>query len=512
MTSRPYTLLTGATGLIGGHLVFELLRLQVPLAILVRNSKFRSAHQKVELLIGQLEANSQHQFIRPHILVGDLTDSHCLGLSGDDKDWLKRNCGRVLHNAAHLSFKPAENHLDREPYRTNVDGLVRLAEFCRASDIDEFHHVSSAYVCGNRQGLVLESELNCHQEFSNNYEHSKLLGEELLRSYFERLTVYRPSIVVDPSLKLLNIGDRTIYQAFSMYEYLAKMVGTPLEGELLSLIGLTGDERKNLVPADWVAGMIARIFLDQTHHGKTYHLTHPSGTTIRELDSAFCQALVDRGLPRRRSQILDHDLASHSEMIRQFINTFAPYFRDDPTFDQSNLRDVLNNDELLAPEINRAVLKDLVVKQKAPILPPYKSSRQQKDSDVSVDGRFDWVNAFEISQSREFEDSDDLKMGLLLHGPDGGDWMLIQNSTGELTLEMGGAETSEIVLCLSSQDWLALLESRVRLHTLLKSGLAVIERRCEIDDDFDRIDRLLGCVRSQYMARNSRLLGAGNVV
>ena len=69
-----------------------------------------------------------------------------------------------------------------EPYLSNLNGTRNVLEFCSKTDIREFHHVSTAYVCGTRRGRILESELDVGQEHGNDYEISKFESEQLVRA------------------------------------------------------------------------------------------------------------------------------------------------------------------------------------------------------------------------------------------------------------------------------------------------------------------------------------------
>ena len=124
------------------------------------------------------ESRQGHFLPRPMVLEGDLhTDN--LGLDGDGRRWVAAHCDSVLHSAASMSFVADE--ATGEPRRTNVEGLARLLDFCRAAGIRRFHHVSTAYVCGLRKGRVLETELDEGQPLGNVYEESKLAAEKMLR-------------------------------------------------------------------------------------------------------------------------------------------------------------------------------------------------------------------------------------------------------------------------------------------------------------------------------------------
>ena len=90
--------------------------------------------------------------------------------------------------------------------------MQHVLELCRNAGIRNFHHVSTAYVCGLRQGRILESELDVGQKMSNDYEQSKLQAEKMVRSadFLDSLTVHRPAIIIGDSTN----GYTTTYHGF----------------------------------------------------------------------------------------------------------------------------------------------------------------------------------------------------------------------------------------------------------------------------------------------------------
>ena len=171
-------LLTGATGLLGRHLLYDLTAAGVPLAVLARRGRLQPARDRVEAIMALWESRRGHLLPRPAVLEGDL-HGESLGLDAQAAGWVAAHCDSVLHSAASMSFVADET--SGEPRRTNVEGLARLLEFCRRTGIRRFHHVSTAYICGLREGRVLESELDQGQPLGNVYEESKLAAEKMLR-------------------------------------------------------------------------------------------------------------------------------------------------------------------------------------------------------------------------------------------------------------------------------------------------------------------------------------------
>ena len=173
-----YCLLTGATGLVGGFLLRYLLDADVSIAVPVRATRSESPAARIDAVMRRWEELSGCSLRRPVVLEGDLCKPF-LGLDRDSRRWIANHCDRVVHNGASMTFR--ENQRTGEPFRTNVDGVRNLLDVCQDAGIRQFHHVSTAYICGLRTGRVLETELDLGQENGNVYEKSKMVGEKLVR-------------------------------------------------------------------------------------------------------------------------------------------------------------------------------------------------------------------------------------------------------------------------------------------------------------------------------------------
>ena len=169
-----YHLLTGATGLLGNYLLRDLLLQEIPVAVLVRPNRKQTARQRIEAQMCAWDAEYGKPMPRPVVLEGDIAQAD-LGLDAVNIRWAAEYCSAVIHNAASLTFHSTSK--DGEPWRSNIGGTRNVLEFSRSTGIRKFHHVSTAYVAGLRQGRILETELDVGQQFSNDYECSKLQAE-----------------------------------------------------------------------------------------------------------------------------------------------------------------------------------------------------------------------------------------------------------------------------------------------------------------------------------------------
>lgn len=486
-----YTLLTGATGLLGRTLLADMFRARLPVAVLVRPGREGDASRRIEQLLRRFEESHHRTFPRPVVLPGELTRED-LGLSLVHQRWLKHNCERILHSGASVSFKPAKSDPDNEPFRTNVEGTERLARFALSLGIREFHQISSAFSCGIRHGLVMETDGDCSQAFSNDYELSKRQSEDLLQGItdWRSLTIYRPSIVIDPTPASLPMGDRTIYLAFSVYQLLSQRVGLPDPQELLQQLGMTGAERKNIVPVDWVSRVTVQILRRPELHGRTYHLTHSTGTTLLEMLTAFRDVLLEQGYRPLKRRINDSDFGELSGVVHQFLGTFAPYFREDPQFDQTQIRQALAIcGEPLCPDVNRGMLQELARQQlrqssgvnAAGTARQSGTAKQCREPVWAASLPDEMESSERVSQLEESVSdtnwalSSQPHLHLILTGPNGGSWNVYFSKDGKVRLEPGASGTSTLSVYSSSQTWNQLLNREVCLHEVIRQGRVLLE-------------------------------------
>lgn len=360
--SSSCILLTGATGLLGRFLLRDLSTQGRRVAVVVRGSKTANAEARVDDLLRDWREVAGAEVPRPMVLEGDITLPG-LGLSGPAREWVAGNVDEVVHSAASLSFDRRE--ADGEPYASNVGGTANVLELCRTAGIRRLHHVSTAYVCGLRRGRVLESELDVGQTPGNDYERSKIESEQAVRSvdFLDVLTVYRPSIIVGDLVNGFTNTFHGFYKPLRIVQpFVESFLQASLEsGSLLDVLGMSGAERKNLVPVDWVSAVMARIILDPSLHGATYHLTSTRPTNVGLLCRVFEQMVVEMaerpaaaggGKPAS-----GFDPALLARLFGDQMQVYRAYWRDDPEFDSSATRRAVP--DLASPAIDEHTIRRL---------------------------------------------------------------------------------------------------------------------------------------------------------
>ena len=331
-------LLTGATGFLGSHLLRDALVAGRDVAVLVRPGRHASAQERIEAVLDGFRDATPAPLPMPTVIEGDLHRPD-LGVDAAARAWIAEHCHRVIHCAASLDFRFRAG----EPYLSNVDGTRYVLELCRETGIRDFHMVSTAYVCGNRAGVVREDELECGQAFSNDYERSKFLGETLVRlsPFLDRWTVYRPSVIIGDSTTGFAATKDGLYALLS----LAGLAAGSSPESILARLGISAAERVNLVPVNWVSAVVTHLVDRPDRASTTYHLTNPTPTMASELLRSAHQLIAEA--PPVPSQALDG-----------LLDVYRPYLKHHSTFDTTNTeRDAA---ALACPRIEGEVLERLL--------------------------------------------------------------------------------------------------------------------------------------------------------
>jgi thioester reductase-like protein len=258
---------TGYPGFIGKRLVRrlleEVLRDGGRLVLLVQPKNVAAASAD----LGALGAESAT------VVEGDVEQMH-LGLSGREWKALAGDVTDVWHLAARtwLSAPIAELR------RINVEGTRNVVELARgARRLSRLNHFSTAYVSGDRVGVILEDELAMGQRFHNSYEDTKYQAELVVRRAMSELpaTVYRPSIVVGDS----RTGEIDRFEG--PYALAILLVASPVAVPL----PLPGDAVAplNVVPVDFVVDAAVSISANPRGAGRTVHVVDPSPLSARRV-------------------------------------------------------------------------------------------------------------------------------------------------------------------------------------------------------------------------------------
>jgi len=266
MKSEELILVTGGTGFLGTQLILELLERnpQARLALLIRDRPGQSGRSRADLIVPASERS------RVEVHSGDVGNPNC-GLDSTAYQRLSSEITRVIHSAATVRF---DHSLD-EARRINVEGTRRVLDFAAgARRLRSFAYVGTAYVAGERTGLVREDELAVGQRYRNTYEQTKAEAEALVRSRLGSLpgVILRPSIIVGDSRTGATSSFKMMYWPLKIY---ARRLWRTVPGY--------PDAVLDIVPVDYVATAVARLVFDEAAFGSTVHLcAGPRGSATIE--------------------------------------------------------------------------------------------------------------------------------------------------------------------------------------------------------------------------------------
>jgi len=273
-----------------------------------------------------------------------------LGLDETNLAEIVRDLDLVIHGAAATGF-----NLSERAYRevniggtANVVALVRRAEKVPVPLL----HLSTAYVCGERSGLIAEAELDVGQRFANGYESSKAEAERLVRAAQRQggiCAVARPSIVVG------RYRDGTIGRFTNIYALIRLVTA----GRIHTLPASPGASL-DLVPIDHViAGLTDIAERMPAASGRTYHLVSGAPVPVaalRTLALGYPQLNAPRFV---RPQAFERARLTCAEQTldRHVTSFYGSYLQRDPRFVDTNLR-VLSG--RLCPRPDQAFLRRLI--------------------------------------------------------------------------------------------------------------------------------------------------------
>jgi thioester reductase-like protein len=260
-------LFTGFPGFIGKRLVRRLLAddPELRVAAIVESSMADKARSAA----GDIEGGD-----RIDVLEGDIGERG-LGLGDEDLERLKAETTVAYHLAAIYNLAVPL----RVAQRVNVDGTGNVLELCAACEkLERLNYVSTAYVAGERHGVVYEHELAFGQGFKNHYESTKFQAELWVREMMDRVptTIYRPAIVVGDS----RTGET---QKFDGPYYMLRTIAVSAHRHMPIPQFGSSDAPFNVVPVDFVVDALASVASEPSAEGETLHLVDPEPVSAREL-------------------------------------------------------------------------------------------------------------------------------------------------------------------------------------------------------------------------------------
>ncbi|MBW1600591.1 amino acid adenylation domain-containing protein [Streptomyces sp. JJ66] len=258
-------LLTGVTGFLGVYLLRSLLERGCVVHALVRAASTQEALRRITETARAYRALDGLDLTRVRAVPGDLSRPR-FGLSPQAYRELAGRVEAVYHSAAHINF--AAPYVSVRP--TNVDGFVRVVEFCADTVLKPLHHMSTLAVFppgSSGQVIDEDSEPGSPRGLGIGYAQSKWVAERLALGARERgvpVTVHR----------IGRIGPDTATGACRTDDFFWLQVKSFLR------LGLAPQEPGppvDLLPVDVVADAVVRLSRSPAAYNRTVHVFHPVG-------------------------------------------------------------------------------------------------------------------------------------------------------------------------------------------------------------------------------------------
>jgi hypothetical protein len=275
--------------------------------------------------------------------------------------------------------------------------------------------------------------------------------------------IYRPAIIVGDH----RTGYTSTFHGFYVPLQLSQAMRTSGHaprglppGMVMSTMGLSGEERKNFVPVDWISAAISRGVTDQSgrFRGRTIHLAPSKRVSLAAMAEVIAESLDTQagenqagGTPSSAAAAT-RDPGQVLDFFRQQMGIYQAYWRDDPEFDGAAVAELLP--DLPCPEVDhqsmlrlcRYALRTNFGARRG--LPPVHPPRIGETLDAA------WESSTESASETGEDRADDngilagggeiFQLGCCITGPGGGDFTLriplLRLSNGQSPADVGQFE------------------------------------------------------------------------
>ncbi|MFA8299969.1 MAG: thioester reductase domain-containing protein [Hyphomicrobiales bacterium] len=278
-------LLTGATGVLGGHILFSLLKeSSSKIYCLLRKNEKLDGLERIKHILQVYKMDydflkaSENRII---ITYGDVSKPK-LGLSDQDYKELTRHIDLSIHCAAKVSL----HGVYEDVAGVNVIGTSNMIQFALDTKQEYLMYVSSYSAFGNATHVLnkplTEADMDVGQSFTNlGYQQSKFESEILVRAAGSKglkWNIVRPGdIYGDSQSGAYPLGATTVSGIY--YD----MMRTVLETATAANANIFYD----ITPVDYVSRAIVMLTLRHNHIYGTYHLKNPVVIRFNELMEAL---------------------------------------------------------------------------------------------------------------------------------------------------------------------------------------------------------------------------------
>jgi len=343
MLYRESCFITGFPGFIAGRLIEKLIAPERQFFLLVQPQFVDRAVEEIE----EIAERTGTPLDRFGLVAGEISVPD-LGIPTADLGTIQYETTDVFHLAAAYDLGVSKD----VAFKVNLQGTKNVNDVvCTIKNLRRYNYISTCYVAGKREGVILEDDLEHKAGFRNFYEETKYLAEQEVERLKPTMpvTIYRPSVVVGDS----DTGETAKYDGiYSLIKYLRKAPS------ILRLVNVGNDKvRLNLVPVDFVVDSIAALSRDERAIGKTVAIADPSPFTTEQLFDLIAKDMTGRKsefkLPLRVAEwFLNTGI---SPPMTGLPHQSVPYFFVSQTYDTAIATELLAPHGVECPRFDRYV-------------------------------------------------------------------------------------------------------------------------------------------------------------
>ncbi|MDR3623553.1 MAG: amino acid adenylation domain-containing protein [Chlamydiales bacterium] len=348
-SSIANVLLTGATGFLGAHLLFDLLEnSKVNVFCLVRAIDKEEAQNKLVYNFKRYFPEAVFSKDRIVALPGDLSLSR-LGLDEQNYQTLAKKLDAIYHCGALV------HHL--YDYKTlmapNVLSVIEVLKLAVTGTLKKVIYISTLSIAEEEQGTAQEKFITgtLPSILNSGYEQTKWMAEKLLTEAFSRgipIQIFRPSTIIGHSLT-----------GVSSYEndHLMRLIKGCIQLEKAP----DWEFKLDMLPVDGISKIITKISLDEKNKNQIFNLSNPEQISWLDL----IRWLKDFGY---EIEIISHNiwqaLLTKIDADNALFSLLALYIEDEVTFEEvvnknieiRNTLEALANLRIDMPSVNNQIL------------------------------------------------------------------------------------------------------------------------------------------------------------
>lgn len=335
-------LVTGAAGLLGGEIAATLTARGHGVLGLVHKSRDvrHGAGERADTIEWKSAAPDGGEIA---LVAGDVAHPK-LGLDPDRYEALAGQVDMIVHCAAITTFDDSPENYEA----INLGGTQEMLDLAKRAGAG-FLQVSTAYVCGERDGPIAEDESSPPTSFANPYEQSKFEAELLVRMAMSKglpAAIARPSVIVGREADGAIAAFDAIYAAFRLLA----------EGRLAT-IPAKAEASIDFVPIDHVVNGIVTIAERMEEAvGHSFHLTSSAPMPVPDFFDLI--GSYDRFSQPELIAPEDFDPSSLSpfeaRLHQRIAVLYQSYFCRNPLFQNHNVRNLIGSG---GPAADRDMMK-----------------------------------------------------------------------------------------------------------------------------------------------------------